>query len=274
MSIILSEIADVGIFISNMWKTFKNMKMTPDKLVSYYEIDLPLMKGGVKYINGVPTQIEENMLILTKPGDMKHATLPHRCHFIHFANEDSDIKPILDRLPNYIYNIDTESYINVYSEISYYFHGNAEKDALLVEMLALKLLHMILEDAERQEKTHAAKNKKYTDMQKYVEFIKNNPAEDLSLEAMALAANFSPIYFHTCFKNYTGKTLHEFVEAERVKKACILLSSTDLSVERVAEACGFNSRSYFSVAFKRKTDLTPGAYRKQQKTIKNTVVSK
>ena len=97
-------------------------------------------------------------------------------------------------------------------------------------------------------------------MQKHVEYIKNNLADDLSLATLAKAANFSPIYFHTCFKSYTGKTLREFVEEERIKKACILLSANELSIEKIAEVCGFTSRSYFCVVFKRKMNISPREY--------------
>ena len=260
MSIILPEIVDTGIFNSSMWGYYKNMEMSNDKAERFYVIDMPFMTGGVKYINDVPFQLKENMLILTKPGERKHATLPHKCYFIHFENTNSDIKHILDSLPTCIYNINTTNYIEIFSEISYFFHNKTNKNTLIIQQLALKLLYMIIKDAERQERTNNSKSKKHLNMQKYTDYIKNNLTKDLSLESLANLANFSPIYFHTCFKEYTGMTLREFVEEERIKKSCILLSSNELSIENIAEACGFSSRSYFCVVFKRKMRITPREY--------------
>ncbi|MBQ9429368.1 MAG: helix-turn-helix transcriptional regulator [Clostridia bacterium] len=260
MSIILPEIVDTGIFNSSIWGFYQNMVMSNDRRERYYVIDIPFMTSGVKYINDVPFALKENMMIMTKPGERKHATLPYKCYFIHFENTSSDIKHILDSLPTCIYNINTTEYIEILSEISYYFHNKTDKNTLMIQQLALKLLYRLTEDAERQERTDNAKVNKHLHMQKYTDYIKNNLAEDLSLESLADLANFSPIYFHTCFKEYTGKTLREFVEAERIKKACILLSSGEMTIEKIAEACGFSSRSYFCVVFKRRMKLTPREY--------------
>ena len=260
MSIILPEIVDTGIFNSSMWEYYDNMEMSNDKTEIFYVIDIPFATSGVKYINDVPIQLKENMLIITKPGQRKHATLPHKCYFIHLENTNSDIKHILDRLPNFIYNINTTDYLEILSQISYYFLNKTDKNTLIVQQLVLKLLYMIIEDAERQERTNNSKGKKHLNMQKCIEYIKNNLTEDLSLEALAKLANFSPIYFHSCFKEHTGITLREFVEEERIKKACFMLSSDELSVEKIAEACGFSSTSYFCVVFKRKMKITPREY--------------
>ena len=49
-------------------------------------------------------------------------------------------------------------------------------------------------------------------------------------------------------------------EPERIRKACGLLLSTDWTLTRIAQECGFASQSYFSFAFKRKMEMTPREY--------------
>ena len=85
----------------------------------------------------------------------------------------------------------------------------------------------------------------------------------MSLNAVASYASLSSIHFHNCFKAATGKTLHEYVEEQRIKKAAGLLVSTDLTLTEISYECGFSSQSYFSYAFKRKMKMTPREYAKE-----------
>ena len=96
-----------------------------------------------------------------------------------------------------------------------------------------------------------------------IKYIKDNLLENLSLTTLSSYANLSPIHFHNTFKASTGKTLREYVESERIKKACDLLVTTDYTLTRISEECGFSSQSYFSFAFRRKMNLTPREYAKQ-----------
>lgn len=73
----------------------------------------------------------------------------------------------------------------------------------------------------------------------------------------------SPIHFHNCFKSAVGKTLHEYVEEQRIKVAVNLLLTTDLTLTQIAFQCGFSSQSYFSYVFKRKMQTTPRKYVEQ-----------
>ena len=93
-----------------------------------------------------------------------------------------------------------------------------------------------------------------------ISYIKDHLENDLSLASISAYAGLSPTYFHNLFKKYTGKTLREYIEEQRIKKSTELLVSTDMTLASIAYACGFSSQSYFSYAFKRKTDMTPREY--------------
>lgn len=53
----------------------------------------------------------------------------------------------------------------------------------------------------------------------------------------------------------------DFVQAARIKHACNLLRTTDMSAKEVAYACGFSDPRYFSKSFKTNTGKTPTEYR-------------
>lgn len=72
----------------------------------------------------------------------------------------------------------------------------------------------------------------------------------------------SPVHFHNTFKRSVGKTLRDYVEEQRIKKAIGLLLTTDASLTQIAFECGFSSQSYFSYVFKRRMNATPREYAK------------
>lgn len=63
------------------------------------------------------------------------------------------------------------------------------------------------------------------------------------------------------FKKETGKSITEFVKGERIKNACILLDSSNLPVDEIGEAVGYQSHSTFSRVFKQFSGMTPTNWR-------------
>ena len=64
----------------------------------------------------------------------------------------------------------------------------------------------------------------------------------------------------------TGRTIREHVEEKRLERLRHLLETTALPLAAIAERCGFASRQYLSLVFRRRTGQTPGEWR--QKTMK------
>ena len=54
----------------------------------------------------------------------------------------------------------------------------------------------------------------------------------------------------------------EYLTAKRVENAKSLLVNELISIDEVAEKCGFFSRAYFDVTFKNVTGVTPAGFRK------------
>lgn len=55
----------------------------------------------------------------------------------------------------------------------------------------------------------------------------------------------------------------EYVVYLRIERAKLLLLNTSLSVNVIAEMCGYESASYFIKSFKAVTGMTPGQYQKE-----------
>lgn len=84
---------------------------------------------------------------------------------------------------------------------------------------------------------------------------------DFSLKALAKSVALSPGYLSSLFKEIFGITFHDYLTAERLERAKILLLSTGLKNYEVAEQVGFEDPNYFSTAFKKRFGMSPSKYR-------------
>jgi AraC-like DNA-binding protein len=82
-----------------------------------------------------------------------------------------------------------------------------------------------------------------------------------SLYDVSLKFNYVETYLYKYFKEKFGLTFSAMLEDMRMKKACTLLSATDLSIEEIAADSGYNSSHAFRRVFKKYKGLLPTEYR-------------
>jgi AraC-like DNA-binding protein len=102
-----------------------------------------------------------------------------------------------------------------------------------------------------------------------LQYLRENFHEQLPLPKVARKAGFSVPAFTRSFKQATGTTFVSYLRALRIEHAKKLVSTTPLSLEQVAYSCGFNSQHHLIRSFKKVTDMTPGAYRRQQRLLED-----
>lgn len=86
---------------------------------------------------------------------------------------------------------------------------------------------------------------------KAIDYIERNIQNDLQLEDIARAANFSPFHFHRIFKAVVGETIAKFTKRVRLEKAAMSLRyDGSKSITQVAFDCGFSSSQVFAREFK------------------------
>lgn len=87
------------------------------------------------------------------------------------------------------------------------------------------------------------------------------PNSDLSLTTVAATLGLNASYLSHIFKQQTGESFVNALNEVRLKNACRLLQTTNLSIQAVAERCGYTSAGYFNRVFKKKFGITPGQFR-------------
>lgn len=95
-------------------------------------------------------------------------------------------------------------------------------------------------------------------------YIKTNyMAYDLSLESVSDILGVNASYLSSLFKKHAGVNFVDYVLEVRINAAKELLEDPLRSASEISEMVGYESSSYFTRAFKRKTGITPTEYRKQ-----------
>ncbi|GAA3031889.1 DJ-1/PfpI family protein [Kitasatospora albolonga] len=89
---------------------------------------------------------------------------------------------------------------------------------------------------------------------------------DLSAAALAGRMCLSERHFARVFRQQTGTSPADYVQAARVEAARRLLEGTDEPLERVSSAAGFGSAESLHRAFRRQLATTPAAYRRRFRT--------
>lgn len=95
------------------------------------------------------------------------------------------------------------------------------------------------------------------------EYIAKNYAANICLEDVARHAGVNKIYLQKLFREYTGQTILQSINAVRVGKARQLLAETNLPIDQILLQTGFRNRQHFIYAFKNIAGQTPSEYRKQ-----------
>ena len=98
-------------------------------------------------------------------------------------------------------------------------------------------------------------------VQKCVDHIEQHLADKICAADLARMAGYDEYYLTRRFKRETGLSVTNYVKFAKIERAKVLLDSTELSVQAVADALGFTTRSYFIQCFRAVTGQTPTQWR-------------
>ncbi|MCR4798332.1 MAG: AraC family transcriptional regulator [Lachnospiraceae bacterium] len=107
------------------------------------------------------------------------------------------------------------------------------------------------------------KEKNWLFYEEITEYIKYN-YQDISLEELCEKFHFQQDYFARMLKKQTGLTFIGYVQEIRLNEARRLLLETDVPIEEIAEAVGYQNKGYFYRIFTKRFDETPAKMRKNR----------
>ena len=98
-------------------------------------------------------------------------------------------------------------------------------------------------------------------IQNVISYISENYQENISLNDAAKKVFLSPSYLSTLVTSETGKSFTDILNETRIQKAIHLLKDPTRKIAEIAYEVGFREPQYFTIAFKKYTELTPRDYR-------------
>jgi AraC family transcriptional activator FtrA len=94
-----------------------------------------------------------------------------------------------------------------------------------------------------------------------LEWSASNLQTEITVERLALEANVSRRTLSRRFVGATGLSPHRWITSLRVRRGKDLLETTALSIEEVAEQCGFQSGALLRHHFREQVKISPRTYR-------------
>ncbi|OIJ22282.1 AraC family transcriptional regulator [Anaerobacillus alkalidiazotrophicus] len=136
----------------------------------------------------------------------------------------------------------------------------SEKNKELSSYL-LKALCLSLERAINETTSTGSRPYPVTRMMRYIE---EHATTVFKVEDVAQYAGLSVSRAVHLFKSSTGKTIVEYAQEIRLSTAVNQMKYTSMTLEHIADNCGFGTYAYFHRVFKKKYGVSPGEYRKQE----------
>lgn len=258
----IPKIENIGLFDLSL--THTNNQMTEKRLVTKFEIELPISDGGMTYIDNNAYPTEKDRLICAKPGQWRHTKAPFSCQYIHLIPSDSEICDLLSETPDTIKLNYDDKIPMLFDSIILEYARNLHNFTLTFYINLFKLFNEI------QSKLIASKSNTVKSgdtgikpFEKALNYVDLNYTTNITLDDISNAACISKTHLHRLFVESLGMTPFEYVINRRIKKSMQLLSVTNYSIFEIASSCGFNDQPYFGKIFKKKTGYTPLEYRKK-----------
>jgi AraC family transcriptional regulator, arabinose operon regulatory protein len=105
-------------------------------------------------------------------------------------------------------------------------------------------------------------------VEQIMEWINQHFMVPFELKKLAESVHLSPVHVSSLFRKHIGTSITDYLTARRIREACWLLKTTDLSVKEIGESIGLTNFSYFCQLFKKNIGLSPHQYRKNFFTSK------
>ncbi|MBW7476796.1 AraC family transcriptional regulator [Paenibacillus oenotherae] len=223
-------------------------------------------------VNGQMTRIETGDLLLYKPGDSYHLNVAsdNEEEPDHVSSGDYYVLcngPWLDEWwsrqerPQKVKVVPDERLLSIWRALILEKRRFEEQDPELADYL----LRSLCLGLDRSITTQSALKGKSFVATRMKNFIDEQASMSFSLQDIADHVGLSVSRTVHLFKECFGATIIQYTQNVRLSMAIERMKYSTMSLEQIAETCGFGSYSYFYRIFRSKYDMSPATYRETQR---------
>ena len=263
--------------ISIAWLDEAQAKKSPRDILHHYKI-LVMMKGQASiHIGRNIYYTKSGDCILFAPGSLYHAEISddNGCQFA--AINFSLTSPVDDKAfqnltgikdiaiyPQLISDNVTSSVLNIFENCFNESEGHYFQVVLLLKRLIGTIFYLGHPVTAETTMTKPRSGEEAIVLMCHRHLI-NNPSAPITVDDLCEVCNVSQSYLYKCFSNVLGLSTKQFITDTKLDIAAKQLLQTDKSVSQIAQDNGYSNGYQFSNVFKKKYNLSPSAYRKNNR---------
>ena len=262
-------------FLVRNFGTFASSRMTEgegkDRLMVNYEFEFYTedCQGG-PVIDGEFYQVRQGMVSLPKPGQVVRMRHPYKCYFLNIGTEDPELQELFGSLPEYFPVWNMDEVIDHLQQMILLRPANTIYRKMRLQSHACSIIAILSRCGQNKEQSARSVFQHRKTLVMVDKYMCSHYSEQLSLHDLAKISNLDPTYFHKLYTAAFGATPAQRLLRYRIKMAKTGLLSDSVSLNDLAEKCGFSSQTYFCYKFRQVTGMTPTQYRqKMLSQVKN-----
>lgn len=175
-------------------------------------------------------------------------------NFLDPDNQLGNFRIPLNRPISLQENIPVSQYLQLM--VSAFRSGMAQRDRVLSQLLMA--LFTLIDDYMNSSLPQIAHYQKLLELR---EAIYAAPARPWTVQELAEQISLSPAYFQELYKKAFHVSCGADIIQSRIEQAKRMLAQTNLTMEEIADRCGYNSPVHFSRQFRRCTGKAPSKWR-------------
>lgn len=185
-------------------------------------------------------------------------------YFDFYAEDGQKIESERDLLPDAVGKCVIQDTQRLSSTCEHLKKANGRKDppSLYRRSFLLQDLWQLYawETSTSQQDKQAAQNDSLMRQAEWL--LREASAEPFSMKRISGELGLSAVQLTRRFKAAYGMTPSDYVTSLRLSRARTLLAETKMTLEQIAEKCGYDSGLYLSRIFTKKMNVSPSQYRK------------
>ncbi|MEC3907861.1 AraC family transcriptional regulator [Tamlana sp. 2201CG12-4] len=242
-----------------------------------YELNLVTNFKGRRTVGDSVEKLEGNDLTLLGP-ELKHAwksdkaisnagviTIQFQEHFLHSKimsyNVSKDIKKLLELSKRGItFSNPTKAEV-IDKILSIDNNDNFKSFLTFLEILHILSISKDTKVLSSPPSANYSQKRESRRISLVLNYVKNNYQKNIKLSQIANLVNMSESAFSHYFKKRTGLSFTGYLLDYRLGVVTKFLTETNMSINEISYAAGFNSLSNFNRAFKKKHNMSPKEFK-------------